>query len=85
MPGIGTAVGAVVGAIGGLIGGGARRRKQKREKDRAMRSARARQTEFNQASESFDQSQVTQQEYMKRRDMTNRLYNLYGATQNRIY
>src|SRR5690606_8014596 len=39
MPGIGTLIGGVVGAIGGLIGGGARRRKQKREKDRAMRSA----------------------------------------------
>lgn len=81
----GVAIGAVGGAIAGLIGGGARRRRQKREKAKAMKSATARQNDFNEASETFDQSQIAQQEYNKRMNMTNRLYNLYGSQTQRYF
>ena len=77
----GAIVGGVVGAIGGLIGGGARKRKQQREKDKAMKSARFQQRQFNEADQEFDQKQAAQQDYYKRTNMNNRLYNLYGASQ----
>jgi hypothetical protein len=60
-PGIGTAVGAVVGGLASLIGGGARKRRQEREKERAMRGLAEQQQAFNRASGNF----VTQQNYME--------------------
>jgi hypothetical protein len=79
MPGIGTAIGAVGGAIINAIGGGARKRKQRRERQQALEKANAQQQEFNQADLYFDQQQAARQAYRDRQDMTNRIYNLYSV------
>lgn len=77
----GAIIGGAVGAITGLIGGGARRRAQEREKRRAIGIVRKQQGQFNEASQAFDQEQASMTDYRRRRDMTNRLYNLYSAPQ----
>lgn len=83
VPVIGTAIGAIGGAIiGGLssaFGGGARKRRQRDQQRSAMRSARNQQKMFNEASASFDATQNSQADYLRRMNNTNRLWNLYGA------
>ena len=69
--------GLAVGVGASLIGGNQRRKAQARQKRRAMASAKAQQKSFNVASEAFDEQQASQQDYIRRRNMTNRLYNLY--------
>jgi hypothetical protein len=74
---IGAGVGAVFGGVATAIGGGARKRKQQREKRRALKRGRSLQQGFNEAQESFDQSQLTLQSYQDRTNIDDRIYNLY--------
>jgi hypothetical protein len=71
--------GLALGAALGIGGGAARRRKQQHEKHKAIVSAKAAQKNFNTASIAFDEQQTSQDDYLKRMDNTNRLYNLYGS------
>jgi hypothetical protein len=82
---VGAAAGAVIGAGAALFGGNRRRKKQEEEKRRAQRKLRLGQEAFNQASQSFDEQVASNQEYQRRRDMTNRLYNLYSLPQTTAY
>ncbi len=77
----GAVIGGLVGGLGSLLGGRRRRRKQAEEKRKAMRQAASAQNNYNEASLNFDQEQIAQTEYTRRRNMTNRLYNLYNTPQ----
>lgn len=77
MPGIGTAVGAVVGAGISIFGGSRRKKKQKREKQKALNQVANRQQEFNTASESFAEQQLATDDYYRRLNIDDQLYNLY--------
>jgi len=74
----GAAVGGVLGLASSLIGGGARKNRQRRERTRAVASARTAQGTFNTASQAFDQQEVAQSDYLRRMNNTNRLYHLYS-------
>ena len=76
-PGIGTAIGAGVGAIGSAVFGGVRRRKQQREKNKAMRQLTAGQTQYNTADVNFRNSQNAMEDYRDSQDKSARLYNLH--------
>jgi hypothetical protein len=75
---VGTAVGAGVGLVTSLFGGRRRKRKQREEKQRALKSASRAKQNYNVASEAFDEQQTAQADYLRRMDMTNRVYNLYS-------
>jgi len=75
---VGAAVGGAVGLATSLIGGGRRAKRQREQRYKATASARKAQTNYNTASEAFDQTQVAQADYLKRMNNTNRLYNLYA-------
>lgn len=77
MPGIGTAVGAVVGAGISIFGGARRKRKQKDEKNKALSQVSNRQREFNRASEGFAEQQLAIDDYRRRLNIDDQLYNLY--------
>jgi hypothetical protein len=54
-------------------------RKLKRNTQNRLASGiQSAQTDFNTASQSFNQEQVARDQYRQRRDMTNRVYNLYS-------
>lgn len=74
---VGAAIGGAVGLVGSFIGGHRRKEKQKEERRRAMRSAKAAQLSYNDASVAFDQSQASMQDYYRRLDDSSRLHNLY--------
>ena len=63
VPGIGTAVGAVLGGLTSLIGGGIRKRRQQRERSRALRRLGAQQADYNQASSAYAQRQNMLEDY----------------------
>lgn len=81
----GAAAGAVVGTVGSLIGGRRRKRKQSEQRRKAMNEAKAAQGNYNESSLQFEQEQVARTEYNKRRNMNNRLYNLYNTPQTTGY
>lgn len=74
---VGAAVGAVVGGLVNAIGGRRRKKKQQREKDKALRQISQRQQEFNKASESFSKQQTALDSYYQRLNIDDQLYNLY--------
>lgn len=57
------------------------RKKIRKARERMEDQIEAGQKEFNTASQAFDQEQIAQTEYRRRRNMTNRLYNLYSTPQ----
>lgn len=77
--GLSIAAGAIIGAGASLIGGGARKRRQRREQDQALSTAAFGQQQYNQGTQQYEQDQIAQQQYRRRRDLTNRMYNLYSA------
>lgn len=77
--GVGAAIGAGIGAIGGLVAGGAAKRRQRREKERALNQARAQQAEYNERALDFSQQQTAQNEYRRRNDPYERMSNFYTA------
>jgi hypothetical protein len=70
-------------AVGNLaltaIAGGARKRKQRRERNEALAASARQQNEFNAADTAFDQTNIAKQGYLDRQNMTNRIYNLYSV------
>ena len=78
-PGIGTAIGAIGGALTSLIGGRIKKRRMQEAKDKLAKNVARGQADYNEADQQFDQAQIRKQEFNKRRNLTNRLYNLYGA------
>ena len=80
-PGIGTliaaGIGAVVGGIGAGIGGGIRKRRQRRERTKALELGTAQQQEFNAAQDAFNQQQAGMASYQQRANPYRRLQNLY--------
>lgn len=83
MPGIGTAIGAGIGALVGAggagIAGGIRKRRQEREKQRALRAAQKQQEQFNTRALDYSQQQTAQSEYMRRANPYARMSNYYTA------
>lgn len=64
IPGIGTAIGAGIGAVAGAltagIGGGVRKRRQTRERERALSQVQSQQEQFNRAQAAFNEQQAAQ-------------------------
>lgn len=60
--------------FGGLFGTRKKLRRKRRQLNREIREA---QTQFNENSQNFDEQQIALDEYAKRMDATNRMYNLY--------
>lgn len=79
LPGVGTAIGGLVGGIGSAIAGGARRRRQRDEKERAMRKLVSAQGQYNQADVSFRNQQNLMEDYRQNQDDSGRLYNYYKS------
>lgn len=79
LPGWGTAIGAVAGGAISLIGGGARKNRQRRERNRALARARASQQQFNSADQQFRDQQARQLDYYDANNSDARLYNLFKA------
>jgi hypothetical protein len=75
----GAAVGAVVGAGAALIGGGARKRRQRREKNRALGQANKAASEFNSADMMFRQRQAGLEDYTQKTNSASRMANLYRS------
>jgi hypothetical protein len=76
---IGAAAGAVVGAGTALVAGGVRKRRQQREKNRALNLARGQQADYNRRSLDFSQQQTAMNEYRRRNDPYERMSNFYTA------
>lgn len=81
----GAIVGGAVGAGMALLSGNARKNKQEDELNKARTKIKKGQIAYNRASQAFDQQQASMNDYRRRRDMTNRLYNLYSTPQQRAY
>lgn len=77
--GIGAIVGAVVGAGAALIGGGARKRRQRREKQRAFNAALGAQRTFNTADLAYRQIQATMEDYYDNQNDNSRQYNVFRS------
>jgi len=77
---LGAAIGGGAGIIATLIGGRRRRKRQEEQKRKADRSVKAYQQDYNLADKQFDDQQIAQQDYNRRMNSSNRLYNLYNAT-----
>lgn len=82
MPGIGTAIGALGGAVmgtqGALIAGGIKKRRQTREREKALGKLTKAQQEYNTAAQEFSQAQMARQDYLRRSDPYRRMRNLYA-------
>lgn len=76
---VGAAAGAVVGAGTALVAGGARKRRQEREKQRALKLARGQQADYNRRALDFSQQQTAMNEYRRRNDPYERMSNFYTA------
>lgn len=74
----GAAIGAGFGLVRSLVGGRIRKRRQREEKEKAMNLVTTQANQFNEASKQYDEEQAAMTGYRRRRDMTNRLYNLYS-------
>jgi len=74
---IGGGIGAVVGGIGAGIGGGVRKRRQRREREKALQMGESQQQEFNTAQDAFNQQQAAMASYQQRINPYRRLQNLY--------
>lgn len=72
---IGAGVGAVAGALSAGIGGGVRKRRQTREKERALSQVQSQQEQFNRAQAAFNEQQAAQFGYQQRRNR--RMQNLF--------
>jgi hypothetical protein len=83
--------GAKIGMLGimpGLIAGGFSRRARRKlsnKQDEIRGQMTEFQNNFNQASQAFEQREIAQEQYRKRRNSANRLYNLYNAPGQQIY
>jgi hypothetical protein len=75
----GAAVGAAIGAGGALIAGGVRKRRQEREKQKALDLARAQQSGYNTRALDYSQQQTAQSEYARRTNPYQRMSNYYTA------
>jgi hypothetical protein len=82
MPGIGTAIGALGGAVmgtqGALIAGAIKKRRQTREREKALGKLTKAQQEYNTAAQEFSQAQMARQDYLRRSDPYRRMRNLYA-------
>lgn len=72
---IGAGVGAVAGALSAGIGGGVRKRRQTRERERALSQIQSQQEQFNRAQAAFNEQQAAQFGYQQRRNR--RMQNLF--------
>lgn len=72
---IGAGVGAVAGALSAGIGGGVRKRRQTRERQRALSQVESQQEQFNRAQAAFNEQQAAQYGYQQRRNR--RMQNLF--------
>ena len=77
LPGIGTAVGAGIGALGSIISGGIRKSRERRQRRTALEQLATGQHDFNQASQAFDNQQLSLDDYYRRADLSTQLHNLY--------
>jgi len=77
---LGAAIGGGAGILTTLIGGSRRRKRQEEQKQKAERSVRSYQKDYNLADKQFDDQQIAQQDYNRRMNSSNRLYNLFSAT-----
>lgn len=77
LPGWGTVIGAAVGAGASLIGGGVRKKRQRREKNRAMGRANLAGQQYNSADVNFRNKTAQQEDYNQKMSANNRMYNLY--------
>lgn len=74
----GAIIGGAVGLIGSIGGGEIARARQRRQKQKALKSATAQQQQFNTMQEQYDQSQAAREEYTRRADPYRRMMNLYS-------
>ncbi len=65
--------GAIAGATGNLLN----RRLRRETRNDLQAGIEKAQTGYNQATQDFEQNQIAQTQYRRRRDLTNRMYNLY--------
>lgn len=75
----GAAIGAVVGGAVSAIGGGIRKKRQRREKNRAMGQANALGQAYNKADVNFRAKSAAMEDYNQRNSAESRLYSLYRS------
>jgi hypothetical protein len=73
---IGAGVGAVAGALTAGIGGGVRKRRQRREREKAITMAEAQQQQFNEAQSAYNEQEAARYAYDQRRNR--RMQNLFA-------
>lgn len=73
---IGAGVGAAAGALTAGIGGGIRKRRQRRERNRAINLAQSQQQQFNEAQAAFNEQEAASFAYDQRRNR--RMQNLFA-------
>ena len=75
----GAVIGGTIGLATSVLGGERRRNKQQREKQRVLEQVKKGQESFNKASQSYEERQLGYQDYQDRRNINDRLYNLYNT------
>jgi hypothetical protein len=78
----------LLGVIPGLIAGGFSRRARRKltgKQSQIREDMNQFQSDFNEASQAFEQREIAQEQYRKRRNSTNRLYNLYSTPGQQLY
>lgn len=79
---IGAAGGALVGAIGSLLGGRRRKRIMEEKKQKALRSFRSAQTNYNEAVIGTDTERKALSSYQEQLNNQDRLFNLFNIQPN---
>lgn len=74
----GMIIGAAAGLVTSLVGGNQRKKRQEAERRKAIRTELSSQQIYNKASRDYETEQNALTEYRRRRNMKNRLYNLYS-------
>ncbi len=75
----GALAGAIVGAGASLIGGGVRKKRQRRERNKANATLGQAQNQFNAADVNFRNRQASMEDYQQTQDSSARLANLYRS------
>jgi uncharacterized protein HemX len=76
---VGAGVGAAVGLATSIFGGARRKHNQQREKDNALAKVSAGQNTYNKAANAYQETQLALNDYQRRSEMTNHLYNLFRS------